>query len=187
MRSGFLPAAAAALLLFCAREASAQIKPFERPDPKSITVPGPLVAPNPREVHAYGSDFIFYKAGVSYESAFADLDQCRIYAEETDQTPLPRKFIPFGTDLVSAGNAQLAPTVYAYGAVGVVVGGIMLAEQLKMLQAETNFRCMYFKGYTRYQTSHANWKKINAGSDEESLARMALIASGLQPAGGEIQ
>ena len=187
MRSGFLPTAAAAVLLLCGSEASAQIKPLDRPDPKSITVPNLGFTPTLRDQHMFDTYFYFYKHGVSYETAFTDLDQCRMIALETGINVFaPPKFVPLGSNMVHEQHYDIAPS-FQFGLTGLVMAAIILQSQQDDMRAATGARCMFYKGYTLFGTSRAIFQKLNAGSDAERLARLALIASGPKPAIGEIE
>jgi len=60
--------------------AQTRIDPLTRPDATSVTVPNLAFTPTKRDISDFGEYFYFHKDGVSYEHAFADLEQCRINA-----------------------------------------------------------------------------------------------------------
>lgn len=45
---------------------------------------------------------------------------------------------------------------------------------------------MMYKGYKRFGTTRKIWEEIAAGTETETLARLALIASGPQPLTGAV-
>jgi len=170
------------------------IKPLERPDRAAVSLPNLEFTPKPADVRAYDSYFYFYKAGVTYDAAFADLDQCRIYAMTTIfGLPGPPKFAPLGANIVAVARpsapVNLDPT-YRYGIGGVIgtaiVYSLIVAPAQREFNVQMNARCMGYRGYTRYGTTRAIWDQINSGSDAEKLGKLALMASGPQPTTGAI-
>jgi hypothetical protein len=155
------------------------IRPLERPDPASITVP------NLGNIRGSDSYFYFHKPHVSYEAAFAHLDQCRIYSLTTPQGfSEPPQLVPLGTDFIS--ERQAPPPISTdglvrFGLVGVGIGVILAPILLQETADATIKRCMSYKGYKRYGTSRSIWNQINSGTEAERLGKMALIASGPQP------
>jgi len=170
-----------ALLLMSGQRVSAEqdgvLKPLDRPDPNSVSVSTP-------EVESGDAYFYFYKAGVSYQRAFSDLDECRMYSLQAQLTPVPPKFIPLGSDAVKSESTDRAAA--QFGLVGLLIIGPIIRSGEEDAAEASNRRCMMYKGYGRYGTSRASWKQLKAGTEAERLARLALIASGRPPAAGAI-
>jgi hypothetical protein len=159
----------------------AAIQPLERPDPKGITVPDLASAPAQRERGDYDEYFYFYKAGVTYDAAFFDLDECRMYALSTPLLVAPPTFVPLGGDALVQSRARSGAAMTQYGVIGAIISSILIAgAEEENIRANTR-RCMAYKGYERYGTRRAIWQQIDAGTDAEKTARMALIASGPHP------
>jgi hypothetical protein len=171
----------AASLAGSAQSAVAQdsLKPLDRPDPASVSVPDVSAAPKPGDARDYDVYFYFYKAGVSYKTAFADLDECRMYALTTKSVAVPPGFVPLGSDVI---QGKATPVLMSFGPVGAIVGSIFIEQDRRDTDRATTKRCMAYKGYSRYGASQSGWKAINTGSDAEKIAREALIASGPKPA-----
>jgi hypothetical protein len=159
------------------------IRALERPDPSSVTVPDLRFTPTPGDVADYDEYYYFYRQGVSYEQAFADLDQCRMYVLASSLTSvLPPRFVPLKGDVVSRSDSKIVDFYYAsYGIVGGLLAGAVMDEENSENARGTNKRCMAYKGYSRYGTTRDIWDRIAAGGDAEKLARMARIASGPEP------
>lgn len=184
--AGLLPPAPAAA-------AQTVIMPLERPDPASITVPDMAsFKPTPSDIRRFDDYFYFHKEGVSYERAFAELDQCRGYSMVAQVGAIPPTIVPVGGPLVQdAPKRGMFDPPYSnnltFGSplgstIGYALVGMIVANYMEELALATNRRCMYWKGYSRYGTSRALWKAIDTGSDTEKLARRALLASGPRPA-----
>jgi hypothetical protein len=175
-------AIAAASLFACAQspaDADGAVKPLDPPDPANISVPyTPAIADN-NATRDYDAHFYFYKAGVSYKAAFADLDECRMYALTTKSVAVPPRFVPLGSDDI---REKTAPVLLTYGVIGAIIGEIFIEQDRRDTDRATTKRCMAYLGYSRYGTSKTVWAEINTGSDAEIVAREALIASGPKPA-----
>jgi hypothetical protein len=156
------------------------LKPLDPPDPASISVPHMPAVVEHNEAGDYDAYFYFYKPGVSYKSAFADYDQCRMYALTTKSVAVPPRFVPLGSDVIQ--EKKTTPAYWGYGVVGIIISEIFVEQDRRDTDRATIKRCMAYKGYLRYGTSEAIWTEINAGDDAESVARKALIASGPKPA-----
>ena len=172
-------AAVTALLLTTGQPVCAGpvLKPLDRPDPNSVSIPT-------LEVSSGDDYFYFYKAGVSYQRAFSDLDECRMYSLQAQLTSVPPKFIPLGSTPVKSDST--AGAAAQFGLVGVLIIAPIIESGEEDAAEASNRRCMMYKGYSRYGTSRASWKQIKAGTEAERLARLALIASGLAPSAGAI-
>jgi hypothetical protein len=175
------PAALAATCLltisagFFSVSAQTVIKSLERPDPATVTVPGMAFKPILSDIRRFDEYFYFHKPGISYERAFADLDQCRIYGLFQQLSVIPPDFLPLGGELISDPKPG-----FTY-----VQGGILdyyfTQQANEDNERATVRRCMAFKGYARYGTSRAIGKQLESGTETEKLARRALIASGPDP------
>jgi hypothetical protein len=175
-------AAGVSALALLTAPASAQtvITPLERPDPASITVPDMAsFKPTPLDIRRFEDYFYFHKDGVSYERAFADLDQCRGYGMVAHGLVLTPTVVPLGGPLVKDAPKLGSPMG---GFISYVLVNMIVASYLEDLGQGTIRRCMMWKGYSRYGTSRALWKEIEKGNDAAKLARQALLASGLKPA-----
>jgi len=171
---------AAFLLLLLISPASAQavITPLQRPSAASIIVPDMgSFKPTPRDARNFDDYFYFHKDGVSYEDAFADLEQCRINAAMAQLIPDVPDVIPVGD--AATNNTRLSDRTFPFFG---MVGGFLIAGAEEDNAILTNRKCMAYKGYRRYGTSRALFKQIDSGSDAEKQARKALIASGAVPA-----
>ncbi len=154
------------------------LKPLDRPDPATVTIPDLAFTPTPGDVRNYDDYFYFYKPGVTYETAFADIDTCRMYGESARLVTVPPKFVPLGADAVRRPNAMANGVGAQYGVVGLLIAGLIIEEDATNA---TSRRCLHYKGYVRYGTRWDIAKKIAAGSDVERVARMASIAAGAAP------
>lgn len=156
---------------------------LQRPDAASITVPDMAsFKPAPSDMRRFDDYFYFHKEGVSYERAFADLEQCRINAAMAQLVPQVPEIIPVGDE--ATGNPQLSNRTFLFGG---MIAAFLIAEAEGDYAAFTNRRCMAFKDYRRYGTSRALFKQLDSGSDTEKQARKALIASGPSPAAEAIE
>ncbi|HWU54627.1 MAG TPA: hypothetical protein VN175_03935 [Rhizomicrobium sp.] len=186
-RAGIGRAAAAALAacLLGGTPCFAQtvIKPLERPDPGTITVPDMTFAPTKSDIRRFDEYFYFHKPGVSYERAFADLDQCRIYGMVAIFGGLPPSVVPLGgpqmLDKPYDGPTMMTPFIGWLG--DAIMRATIVADIMEGLARSTNRRCMMWKGYARHGATRALWKQIDTGSDAEKLARQAKLASGPIP------
>jgi len=187
-------AAITTVTLFCLADASGAedapryLTAFTRPDPASVILPKLPLTFSEKDRRASDSNFYFYKAGVTYEAAFADLDQCRLYALSSRLVALPPTFVPLGTDMVTSGKTVMSPSFpMQYGVVGTIFAGIIVAAAEDDHALATTRRCMAYKGYKRYATSRSVAKQIEDGTETDKLARLAIIASGPQPNVGEVE
>lgn len=178
-------AAAVALILgigVCGRlSAEPPPQPLVRPNPASVIVP---------KLDATSSDdyYYFHKSGVSYERAFADLDECRIYSLETRVEAKIPKFVALNSDgLRSEGDNDMGQSMFAqqYWFALLILTPFVEQGQENNVNAGLR-RCLAYKGYDRYGTSRASWKLIAEGADAQKFARLALIASGSTPQTGAI-
>jgi hypothetical protein len=162
------------------------LRPLQRPDPASVTVAK-------LDVSSSDDYFYFWKPTVSYETAFSDLDDCRIYSLSANflAGPPPR-FVPFGSQPTGSERGQSANIGASgmYGPMGSAIAALIFAPVVESVEDDNaqaaNRRCMAYKGYSRYGTSSASWKQLRMGTDADKLARMALIASGPPPTAGAI-
>ncbi len=159
--------------------ADGPIAPLVRPDPATITVPDTTAPLKPNDARRADDYFYFYKPGVPYETAFADIDQCRIYSLQARLIAGPPRFVPLDAPAVSH-HIELQNAA-AYGVIGELIGGIIVAGAEDDAAIATNRRCMFYKGYRRYGTTHDIVRQIEAGTDTDKAARLARIASGAAP------
>jgi len=132
----------------------------------------------------------FFKSDVSYETAFADLDECRMYSLEAHFGKPPR-FVPLGAAAVKgesllSNEAAQERVLLMWGLVGGLIANAFIQSAEDDAVDTANRRCMMYKGYSRYGITRATWKQITAGTDAEKLARLALIASGPRPLAGAL-
>jgi hypothetical protein len=148
-----------------------------------VSIPELSFTQTPADVRHYDTYFYFYKASVSYADAFADLDECRLYSMTGKIGATPPTFVPLGGKPIP----EKQQFVYSnYGVVGALIEGFFAEQAEEEFATTSNNRCMAYKGYSRYGTSRAIWKQLNADNDRERLARMARVASGPQPQTGKI-
>lgn len=177
-------AAVAAVALCLATPAAAQnaeIKPVERPDPASLSLPDMAFKSTPRDVRRYDTYYYFHKPGVSYERAFADFDQCHGYALSSQLGLLTPTIIPLGAAALqddSSRRAAYSNAFAMYGLVGLGIAAIFISEAEDDNARATVRKCMTYKHYGRYGLSRALFKKIDEGADAQRLGRWALIAAG---------
>lgn len=156
--------------------------PLVRPDPSSVTAPDTKAALSAKDSKDFDSHYYFFKQGVTYGKAFADLDQCRLYGLETTLTWAPPKFVPLGGEVVLEDEkGKLVSRSMLHGIIGGMIASWVIDIERDNYREATLRRCMAFKGYGRYGTSGDVWKQLEAGSEEQKFARLALIASGSQP------
>ena len=157
------------------------LKPLERPDPATITLPDMTIKPTKPDPRRSDEYFYFHKSNVSYERAFSDLDQCRMYSQMAQLVaPMPR-FIPLGGEQIEPTGPDGWSTFPMFGFAGMMIANWLIAEGQEEMAITTNRRCMAYKGYQRYGISRAIFKQIESGTDTEKLARKARIASGSAP------
>ena len=178
-----------ACMLAQAQPASAQaptptiVKPLDRPDPAGIAVPDMTVPQDKSDARRFDDYYYFYKPGVVYERAFADFDQCRIDGILTPMfAPVP-VFVPIGGDAITPlrPSDDFARMTLTFGNLGGIIAGTLIAEGEIENTAGTNRKCLFYKGYKRYGTSRKIFNDIKAGTEQEQIARKALIASGAAP------
>lgn len=156
--------------------------PLERPDPATIKIPDLNFASTSGDSGDYDEYYYFYKHGVSYAQAFADLDQCRLLSLETQLAGVPPKFVPLGSDKIAdRSRTDLSRAWTMYGIAGGITVELIVRSAEDDNTRENDKRCMAYKGYARYGTTSDIWHEINAGSDSADIARQALIASGPKP------
>ena len=161
--------------------ASAQslVKPLEPPEPTAVTVPGLAADLSAADIRHFDVYFYFYKPGVSYRRAFADFDQCRINTALTRMfSPMP-KFVPMGT--ITTAQSRIAGNAAFPGILGAILATALIAQAEDDYAVATTRQCMAYKGYQRHGTSRKIFEQIETGSEEEKVARKALIASGSAP------
>jgi len=180
--------------------------PLERPDAATITVPDMAFTPGKADNRRFDEYFYFHKAGVSYERAFADLEQCRINSFFIQYNITQPRFIPLGEQAASisrneqavsgaANSSGMFANVFGGNTIVGTVGGVgaflivgaILSGEAEFRAIRTVRKCMAYKGYSRYGISRDIYKRINSGTDAEKQARMALIASGPEPRTGAIE
>lgn len=190
MITNFRTAAMALAICFSGVALSARaqtsIQPLAAPDPADIIAPNVNVAPSRGDENDYDTYFYFHKTGVTYQRAFADLDECRMFAEAGQLTSIPPIFVPLGNTLVKEDRFKGSDVMLRYGLVGSIIVGVIVANAEDDNRRATMRRCMMYKGYNRYGTSSDVWDDIDRGPDALKLARQALIASGPQPLAGAI-
>jgi hypothetical protein len=155
--------------------------------------------PTKHDIDHYWEFYYFHKAGVSYDRALADLDECHSYSRMLVATSPVPKFIPLGTQNSPYTSDELFRRQfdfqYRFSQQYGLFGGLTAALIAEIATSSVNHgversnlrRCMYFKGYSRYGLNKSLWKQLNeaTGKDEERgkqiIARFATIASGPAP------
>ena len=178
--------AAALLGLANASQAGAPTTPPTPPDPASLSMP-PLPLPfTEKDRQDNDSRFYFQKDGVSYQTAFADFQLCSQYTSTVALVAKPRDYVPLGTDLAAQDTSDDASPrvmpVYG-GLVGALLADAFVAPEI----SRSGMRlCMSYKGYKRYAVSREAYRAITRGSDIEITAKLAVVASGPAPQGGDV-
>lgn len=178
-----LGAALAVAALCLAMPAAAQIieiKPVERPDPASLSLPDMAFKPTPRDIRRYDTYYYFHKPGVSYERAFTDFDQCHGYALSSQFGMLTPTIIPLGAAAIQDESSRRAARANAFVMFG-LLGSILISEAEDGNARATVRKCMTYKKYVRYGLSRALFKKIEEGTDAQRLGRWALLAASPAP------
>jgi len=162
-------------------ETETMLKPLERPDAATVAVPDMAFTPGKADIRRFDDYFYFHKDGVSYDRAFADLDQCRMYGQMVQLIPQIPAYVPLGGDAVKPPGPSGSNAFMMSGFVGVFLAEIIIANAMESRAIATERKCLAYKGYLRYGTSRNIFKQIDGGTDTEKLARKALIASGPAP------
>lgn len=142
------------------------------PDPASIAVPDLAVS----DLGDERKFFFFHKQGVSFHDAYADLSFCSRYIARGQQRSLPA-FVNWRR----ADPAAPIPAGTNYGLMGAAILAIVDGPIDRSIRQTRMMRCMLPRGYARYRTSEALWKKISNMDVRESVAIQARIASGPLP------
>jgi len=163
--------------------ASAQelIKPLVRPAPDTIKIPNLGSVPDADDVRAYDRYFVFWKPSVSYEMAFSDLEQCRLYGLETKIFSVPPNYVPLGGEELKISEGVGDSVGIFYGIVGGLMADYFIDRTKEELYHQSENRCMSYKGYMRFGVSREAWTQVMAGKDSEVAGRRALIAAGSKP------
>ncbi len=155
------------------------IKSTPRPDPGAVSIPALQGAADSDGVRSYDKFYVYWRRDTSYETAFSDLDQCRIYGLQMKIVATTPMYAPLGASEI---HKPEAPVAYQSGIVGGLIAGYFIDQAQKEGYIQTEKRCMAYKGYGRFGVSRANWTQIMNGAAADVLARRALIAAGLRPA-----
>ena len=118
----------------------------------------------------------FHKAGVSYEEALADVQECAAHATHLQQRT-GKSFVPWGRN-----DAGLNVTYDGgqYGLVGAVIGAIIAGPLERSIRQSIMIRCLDPRGYTRYRANKDQWQQlIEDGENPNEM--LAAIASGPVP------
>lgn len=129
--------------------------------------------------------FFFWKAGVSFDRAMADLSECYGYTVRGEQ------YLPFAFDLHGAPKPEPGakppprPTGNgSYGLIGVAIGSLMGSE---FVANQHRLRmCMGFKKYNRFGMPKPVFEEIMGGGIERAIIVWAKVASGPKPEADEI-
>jgi hypothetical protein len=176
-------AALAAAFLCLASEAGGPAPPAP-PDPAKLSMPPLPLVFTEKDKQAADSRYYYYKDGVSYEHALADLQLCNQYAHTVELVAKPKDHVPLGSD-VPAPDASGKLSMNMTLTYGLVAGFIAVYVEGEL--AEGSMRvCMMYRGYKRHAVSREAYRAITRGSDAEAMARQAIVASGPAPQGGEV-
>lgn len=173
----------AGVLLICVlgAPAVAQISPAPPPLAQAAL---PNLAVSENDLADERKYFILHKPGVAIAQAEADLRFCWRY--------LPRGAQRTAPDFVAwrrpdpARKAQQDQFNTQFGLIGGVIGGIIAGPLERSLRQSRIFRCMVPRGYKRYRTSEAVWKRLNEGDAEQAIGLQARIAAGPVPPTSEV-
>ena len=166
--------------LLSAQAGRAQTAP-DPVDPPTIEVPSLDFTPTASDQKSYIKYFYFYKPGVSFEQARADIAEC--YQAMKPPHPMPTVL---QLDDIQPGTGQ-RPQSSNYGPVGDLIGGF-LAASMNFHGSQARFRmCMGFKDYMRYGATKDLWQQLAGGDAAHPIAVQAKVASGPQPAAAAIE
>ena len=151
------------------------------PDPAAVVVPDLSGSDRPEVIKDGWKYFFFWKDGVRFEEAHADLADCRRFLHPNSwQDVHLKRFVPWDS---RPGRRTVAATGN-YGLVGAVIAGIVEGS-LQHRDYQANMRsCMEPRGYTRYGVAARIWKNVTSLPQDQSIAVQAKIASG--PAFGKV-
>ena len=159
---------------------------IEPPDPSILSVP-PLPLPfTAKDIEAGETRYYFHKDNVSYQTAFGDFLLCSQYALTVDLAARPKNYVPLGSDIPApdaTGNFSLK--VMSNPSLG-IIGGIAAAFIEEDARKAAMRLCMIYKGYKRYAISRKAYGDITRGGDTNAIAKLAIVASGPSPQGGDI-
>ena len=146
------------------------------PDPASVTLPDVTPVTDPQLRDDGLKFFYFYKPGVSFAQAYADIQDCQRFLVAGPAVLLPG-FVPW----VEGGKRKTIESTPNYGMVGAIIGDL-LAGPLERSRRNTNMRvCMEPRGYVRYPMLKASWHAINDGDVPTAILKQAKLASGPVP------
>lgn len=161
--------AVAALLVAGGGQSAAQA-------PEDLAALPALAAPE-KELGDPRKFFLFHKPGVTAQQAEADLGFCWRFLEMGQPRRLP-SFVPWrqtpSTQPISYDGGQ-------FGLTGAVVGAMIAGPLERSRRQSRMFRCMVPRGYHRYRTTEAVWKRLNSGDPAGSIRLQAQIAAGPVP------
>jgi hypothetical protein len=159
------------------------------PDPASVHVPDLSFVPTPRDAGNYDEYFYFNKPGVSFTTAWNDLNECARYSVALRPMGKIIQFAPLGSGKDPENRfdaAQWESVNLEFGFFGSIIAGAVLGALADDNRRGNTRQCMGYKGYTRYGLTRALWHEVNKGKDADVQARLALIASGPAPAGEKL-
>jgi hypothetical protein len=132
------------------------------PDPATINVPDLSSAKNPKIAKQGWKYFVFHKAGVSFEEAYADFAECYTFLPTFSGGGELPKFIPWGQS-EDPDTQELANNGGNFGVVGVAIGALIEGPLRRRA----------------YQSLDKDiWEQISGSYSLESIAIKAKIASG---------
>jgi hypothetical protein len=147
------------------------------PDPVAINVPDLSSARDAKTVKNGWKYFVFHKAGVSYEEAYADFAECYAFLPTFaggGELPL---FIPWGQS-ETPDTEELKNNGGNFGLVGMAIGALIDGPLRRRAYQSRMRRCMEPRGYDRYGIDKDVWQEISGNYSAESVAVKAKIASG---------
>ncbi|WP_438727524.1 hypothetical protein ACR9YC_10885 [Parasphingorhabdus sp. DH2-15] len=147
------------------------------PDPATISVPDLSSAKDPKIAKQGWKYFVFHKAGVSFEEAYADFAECYTFLPTFSGGGELPKFIPWGQS-EDPDTQELASNGGNFGVVGVAIGALIEGPLRRRAYQSRMRRCMEPRGYDRYGLDKDIWEQISGSYSLESIAIKAKIASG---------
>ena len=157
------------------------------PDPATITAPD-TSASDPEVLKEGYKFFYFNNPSVSFSEAVADIAECRSFLANGAPPSVPG-FIPW-TEPVKRKQNRGGGFLVAYGLLGVGVeaglAAIIMPKIERGLRNNKLRRCMEPRGYKRFALPEASWKILNEGDEKQLILTQAKLASGPQPANGEV-
>lgn len=168
-------------------------------DPAGVPMPNISFTPTPSDIDSYQKYFIFHRDQTSFETAYADLDECDNYASGRPNGPQMDM-----TMMNAMQNSMMSQYGVIAGGAGGIIGGMIagaiieaqMAADRRKLRRGIMRTCMGFKGYSAFGLAKSLWTEFNfeegwrqTGEERRMhlLRLQAKVASGPRPTVGELR